>query len=119
MEFIEYNDINDIRNCIKQNSPDDFYPDPDDYDDYEEYAAAYDNEKNNYMRYISKFFKFGSVDKMLSAVYPNNPEDAEYELFEFFYDNMVKEDYFDMDEYSDDDDYYDDNDYYGSDDYDY
>ena len=116
MEFLKYNDIRDIKKCIKQNKPDGSYPDPDDFEDYEEYAEAYDNEKASYMRYISTLFNFKSVDEMLKAVYPDNPEEAEYELFEFFYDNMVNEDYFDVDDYSDD--YYNDEDnYYNSDDY--
>lgn len=105
-------DYKDIQKCIKRNKPTN-YPNPDDFDNYDDYAEAYDDEKQFYMQHIATLLDYKTYEDMLTDLDVTNIEDAEYDLFEFYYNNMVNEDYFDMD-----DGYYDDCDELDSD-YDY
>ena len=115
-------DYKTITKTIKNNPPTTYYPDPDNYDNYDDYADAYDDEKEFYMQNIAKILGYNTYDAMFNDLEGNTLDEAESDLFDFFYDTMVKEDYFDEDVYDDyERDDYDDYDSYGGgyNDYDY
>lgn len=114
-------DYKNIKKAIKSNPPTTYYPNPDDFEEYDEYAEAYDDAKDLYMSNIARSLGYSGYKEMFKSLGDVNLDDAEEDLFGFFYENMVADDYYDWKYASDDDDdnYYDDEDPYGdySDDY--
>ena len=102
-------DYKTIKKCIKKNLSNIQYPDPDEFEDFDDYQDAYDDEKTFYMQHIATVLGYSNYTDMFKDLGDSvDLDEAEDELFGFFYDSMVREDYYDAEPYDDYDDYDDD-----------